>query len=221
MSRKIDKEYLQMANDLITAREMADEIDDDRTIIWIKADEDEDKDDEPRRNFVRVQAECITDGFSDSRIKTLQLAVVRALENNCRRGIPLSDDIISGLFEEFTNLIHGQRTYLFAPQRRRGRPKEPLRHGVDISFAVMYIRAARKGFIDDPNSIKTVLEHFGGGEERGLNKETVEGWLVAEEFESYIPEVGDDFVHLRGQMEFCGAHYVQQFLKATRERKPF
>ncbi|MDP6787144.1 MAG: hypothetical protein QGI13_08475, partial [Rhodospirillales bacterium] len=101
MGPKFSEETLQRAADLLTAKEMAGEIDDDRTIIWIKAAEGENEDDEPHRNFIRVRAECLTDGFSDSRVKTLQLAVVRALENYGQRGVPLSDDIATELLAEF------------------------------------------------------------------------------------------------------------------------
>lgn len=221
MSQKFTEETFQIAADTLSAKQMANDIDDDRTIIWIKAEGDENEHDEPHRNFVRVQSECLTDGFSDSRIKTIQLAVLRALENYIFRDVPLSDRIATELLAEFFNLIQGKRTYLFTPLRQRGRPKEPIAHVVDISCAVRYIRAARMKFIDDPNSVKTVLGHFGGGEEHGLNKETVEAWLVADEFESYIPVSSDDFVHITSQMKFSGKHYVQHFLKATREKKPF
>jgi hypothetical protein len=218
MSRKITEETLQIAVDLLSAKEMANNIDDDRTIVWIEAEGDENEDDEPHRNFVRVQAECLTDGFSDSRIKTIQLAVLRALENYIFRGVPLSDRIATELLAEFFNLLQGKRTYLFAPMRKRGRPKEPIAHTVDVSSAVRYIRSARMKFIDDPEPVQTVLEHFGGAEERGLNKETVEGWLVADEFESHIPDGNDDFDSLTSRMKFSGQHYVLHFLKAKREK---
>jgi hypothetical protein len=186
------------------------------TIMWSQAPEGESKDNEPHMNFVRVKEECLAKGFTPDRIKTLQYAVMLALEEYDSRGVPLSKDITGELFVEFCNLVKGSQTYLFDPMRKRGRPKEPLAHKAAICSAVMYIRAARRGEIDDPEPIDTVLDQYGGMEDGGLNKETVEGWLSDDQYSKDYEEGSD---RLKWLMEFAGRYYIKNFLKAHRGKQ--
>ena len=111
MNAKPATEILNLAENIMAAKEAAEENDiDDRTIIWISASEGESEDDEPHMNFCRVRVECLTEGFTPSRIKTLQLATMKALANYDKRDIPLSKDIAGELLIEFFNLVHGRST---------------------------------------------------------------------------------------------------------------
>ena len=100
---------------------------------------------------------------------------------------------------------------LFQMNRGRGESgRDPTKHDC-IAEAVRYIRAARKGLIDDSNPVETVIVAFTEkATDATLDQRTVERWLGSSYWAEVEPEV-DKIELLPGLMTFSGRCYGQNF----------
>lgn len=124
---------------------------------------------------------------------------------------PLNTEMAHYLHIALHSLVNNHDHPLFTLNRGRGDSGEdPIKHDC-IADAVRYIRASRKGLIDDSNPEETVLLAFTEyAPDANLNHRTVERWLVKSDWSEVAPEdVEVDLIP--DLMKYSGRFYGRHF----------